>query len=310
MKFGYLSVNSANGIHPGPLAAALEQRGFESLWVPEHSHIPINSVDLYPGGPVLPDGYAHAMSPFISLMAAAANSTYLTLGTGVSLPLEHDLLDLACMTGTLDTLSDGRLILGAGVGWNSEELANHHPELNFKQRYSALRERIHALRAAWSGETSDYQGRFDGFTWGSQISHFHGERDTFTDSWVFPKPVNGSVPVALGMTGPLGVQHALDYADMWLPVDIALLREGEMDVTGRIKEFCQALIETGRPANAVPITLFVWGDESPGTLERYMKLGIERLVFSPPAFDTHSSDVTLRRLDELTERLQTLGASL
>src|SRR4051812_32756632 len=151
VKFGYLSMNPAAGIHPATLAIELEQRGFDSLWVPEHSHIPASRRSPYPAGGDLPSGYFHMMSPLVSLATAASVTTDLVLATGITLILEHDLLDLACQTATLDVLSGGRLLLGVGVGWNAEELATHRPELEFKRRYGAARERVAALRAAWSG---------------------------------------------------------------------------------------------------------------------------------------------------------------
>ncbi len=308
MKFGYLSVNHAGGIDPATLGRELESRGFESLWVPEHSHMPVASVSQFPGGDEIPDGYAHAMSPFISLTAAATATTSLTLGTGICLPLEHDLLDLACTTATLDTLSGGRLILGAGVGWNSEELGNHRPELPFKQRYSALEERIAALRAAWSLDPdTDYSGLFADQPWGRQVAEFAGQRDRFTPSWVFPKPEGGAIPVALGLTGPLGMAHTARYGDQWLPVDIALMENGRMAVAERITRFHEVLAENGRAPDDVPITLFVWGDSSAATLEQYIALGIRRLVFAPPTFSRHEPDATLRRLDQLSHIVSRYG---
>ena len=146
MKIGYVAMNSEVGIRPARLAVELEQRGFDSMWVPEHSHIPTSRRSPSPSGGELPSGYLHMMSPFVSLAAAASVTTDLVLATGVSLILEHDLLDLACTVATLDVLSSGRVLLGIGVGWNAEELANHRPDLPFSQRYSAMRERVDALR--------------------------------------------------------------------------------------------------------------------------------------------------------------------
>lgn len=310
MKFGYLSVNTASGILPGPLARELEQRGYESLWVPEHSHIPIASENDYPAGGALPDGYAHALSPLISLTAAAASTSTLTLGTGVCLPLEHELMDLACASATLDTLSGGRLILGAGVGWNAQELANARPGLAFKQRYSALRERILALRAAWGSQSIDYRGQFAGSEWGQQISQFSGQFEQFSPSWVFPKPVHGGIPVALGLTGPVGIRLAAELADIWLPVDIALRdRQGQIDVEGHLHNFRQQLQAAGRAEDAVAVTLFVWSDVTASDIERYASLGIERIVFGPPSFHRHDTATTLRRLDDLDAIIATVSVT-
>jgi alkanesulfonate monooxygenase SsuD/methylene tetrahydromethanopterin reductase-like flavin-dependent oxidoreductase (luciferase family) len=271
MKFGYAAVNSAQGIHPGVLGRELEARGFESLWAPEHSHIPVASVGQYPDPRVvMPSGYAHIMNPFVSLMAAAATTSTLKLGTGMCLVLEHDLLDLACTTATLDALSNSRFILGVGAGWNSDELKNHRPQLAFSKRYSALKERVAGLRAAWGTDaTTSDQGPFSEVEWGTQISSFSGHYDQFSPSWVFPKPKRGQIPVALGLAGPLGVRHAASYADIWAPVDVSLFHAGKLDVAQRIKAFRSLVEEQGRDPAHVPITLFAWGGESDRMLENY-----------------------------------------
>lgn len=307
MKLGYATVNHAQGIHPGVLGKALEDRGFESLWVPEHSHIPVASVGLYPDPRVpMPSGYAHIMSPFVSLMAAASTTSTLKLGTGICLVLEHDLLDLACTTATLDALSGSRFILGAGAGWNTHELANHRPELAFSKRYAALEERVAALRAAWACTPADaYDGIFAELEWGKQISSFSGHSDRFSPSWVFPKPRGGRIPVALGLAGPIGVRHAARYADMWAPVDVSLFHEGKLNVAERIKSFRHAVEQHGRDPDEVPITLFAWGGESDRMLDTYRSLGVERTVFAPPDFNLHSADATLRRLDALARYVAT-----
>lgn len=300
MKFGYLSVNTATGMLPAALGRELEARRFESLWVPEHSHIPIRSVGDYPGEGPLPDGYVHALNPFVALSAVASTTTRLNIATGVCLPLEHDLVDLACTTASLDVLSQGRFIMGAGVGWNAEQLANSRNDIPFNKRYTAFRETIQALRAAWGSSACDYQGLFSDTDWGRQISAFQGTYQQLSNAWVFPKPFNGSIPVALGMSGPLGLRHVVEYADIWLPVDIALRNTaGEIDVAGHVSTFRRQLEAAGKPLSSVPITLFVWSDIDAGDIEQYISLGIERIVFSPPSFHRHDADATRTRLDQL-----------
>ena len=216
VKFGYLSMNPAAGIHPATLAVELEQRGFDSLWVPEHSHIPASRRTPYPAGGDLPSGYYNMMSPLVSLATAASVTTDLVLATGITLILEHDVLDLACQTATLDVLSGGRLLLGVGVGWNVEELDNHRPDVAFNRRYAAGRERIAALRAAWAGPADE------------PVS-FAGEWDRFEPSFVNPKPRRGTVPIAMGNAGPLGMRHAAEYGDEWCPINTSLRRGGRAD---------------------------------------------------------------------------------
>lgn len=284
MRFGYISMNSASGIRPDAIARALEERGFDSLWLPEHSHIPTSRESPYPAGGKLPEGYLHMMAPFVSLTAAAMVTSHLTLATGVCLVLEHDLLDLACTAATLDVLSKGRLLLGVGVGWNREELANHRPEIPFGRRYAAMRERVAALRRIWSEEEPAFSGSWD----------------SFSASWVYPKPVAGRVPVALGHSGPLGIRHAAEYADEWCPIDTMLAgHDGRPDVVGAVDRFRALVAEMGRAPDQVPISLFMFHRPTPARLERYAPLGLARIVLSPPGGELRDESTTLRHLDEL-----------
>lgn len=291
MRFGYLGLNSVEGIRPDDLARALEDRGFDSIWMPEHSHIPTSRQSPYPAGGELPEGYWRMMDPFVSLALAAQVTTDLELCTGICLLLEHDLLDLACTTATLDALSGGRLRLGVGVGWNAEELANHRPDLPFKLRYSAMEERIAALRTAWDEEEASFDGRWD----------------SFTSSWVYPKPARGTVPVALGNAGPVGIEHAARYADEWCPIDASMLNTGgKPDPAGAIDLFRTKAAEAGRPAEDIPISIFSMGNRR-DRLERYAELGADRVVIMPRTMQLHTADETLRHLDDLATMVADLG---
>jgi len=284
MDFGYLTGNHAEGILPGDLAKELEERGFASIWVPEHSHIPVERRSPYPNGGALPDTYFHMMDPFVSLTAAAATTSTLKLCTGISLILEHDLLDLACTVATTDVLSQGRVVLGIGVGWNEEELENHWPELPFKMRYSAMRERVEALRIAWREEEPSFEGRWD----------------RYSPSHVYPKPVGGTVSIALGNAGPLGIRHAAEYADEWCPIDVGVMNtSGKPDVVGGIERFRRLADEAGRDGASIPISLFVWGRPRPDRLETYAAAGVTQFVLCPPSFDLPTADETLHYLDEM-----------
>lgn len=283
MRFGYLSLNNAEGIRPARLARELEDRGFDSVWMPEHSHIPADRRTPYPAGGDLPDGYWHMMDPFVSLQAAAAVTTNLLLATGICLVLEHDILDLACTVATLDVLSGGRVLLGIGVGWNEEELVNHRPELPFKLRYSAMRERVDALRRIWTEEAPAYDGRFE----------------KFSPSWVYPKPVQQPVPIALGNAGKVGIQHAAEYADHWCPIDAQLLNyDGKPDVRGGIELFRRLAAEAGRNAEDIPISVFAFGRPNRKRLDVYTELQVERIVVPPPTMMRHDESATLAWLDE------------
>jgi len=289
MKFGYLKGNHAEGILPGDLARELEARGFDSVWFPEHSHIPVDRRSPYPNGGPLPGSYFHMMDPWVSIAAAAAETTTLTLGTGICLLLEHDLLDLACAVATADVLAEGRVVMGIGVGWNEEELENHRPDLPFKKRYSAMRERVEALRTAWRDEEATFSG-----TW-----------DSFSTSWVFPKPVKGTVPIALGNAGPLGIQHAAEYADEWAPIDVGVMNtDGKPDVLGGIQRFRNLADEAGRDGSSIPISLYIWGRPRQERLEQYAEAGVTQFVFTPVNFDLPSADDTLRYIDELASAVE------
>ncbi|MDE0874765.1 MAG: TIGR03619 family F420-dependent LLM class oxidoreductase [Acidimicrobiales bacterium] len=289
MKFGYLTGNHAGGILPGHLARELESRGFDSVWFPEHSHIPVERRSTYPNGGQLPETYFHMMDPWVSISAAAAETATLTLGTGICLILEHDLLDLACTVATADVLSEGRVVMGIGVGWNEEELENHRPDLPFRKRYSAMRERVEALRVAWRDDEASFQG-----TW-----------DRYSPSWVFPKPAAGTVPIALGNAGPLGIQHAAEYADEWAPIDVGIMNVGgKPDVLGGIKRFRGLADEAGREGSSIPISLYIWGRPRQQRLEEYAEAGVTQFVFTPVNFDLPPADDTLRYLDELAPTLE------
>jgi alkanesulfonate monooxygenase SsuD/methylene tetrahydromethanopterin reductase-like flavin-dependent oxidoreductase (luciferase family) len=134
VRLGYFSLNTEDGISPAVLAREMEERGFDSIWLAEHSHIPVVRKPTAAFGEDVPDGYLHLMDPYVSLATAATTTTTLLLGTGVSMVLEHDLLDLACRVASLDVLSGGRVRFGVGAGWLPEELGHHRPDVPFASR--------------------------------------------------------------------------------------------------------------------------------------------------------------------------------
>jgi len=143
------------------LGRALEARGFESMWAPEHSHIPTARATAFPQGGELPRKYAEAMDPFVSLTAAAIATTRLQIGTGVCLVAQRDPIQTAKQVASLDQVSGGRFLFGIGGGWNAEEMADHGTE--FKTRFKLMRERIEAMQAIWSHDTAEYHGEFVDF---------------------------------------------------------------------------------------------------------------------------------------------------
>lgn len=281
---GYFSSTWDGGIKPAELAVELESRGFDSVWLPEHSHIPVDRAPAPPFGEAIPDAYFHLLNPFVALAAAAAVTRDLVLATGVCMALEHDVLDLAGAVATLDVVSGGRVHFGVGAGWLREELANHRPEVRFEQRYSALAERVEALRCCWADGDAGFSGRWD----------------RFTSSVVSPKPVQARLPVGFGCSGSLGMRLAAAHADAWLPIDAALGAHGGVEPA--LDRFGEFLAAAGREPGDVPVTVFVWGwaEGVPDRdrLERYAALPIERIVLLPPSMARHDRDATLRRLDE------------
>ncbi|HVV29635.1 MAG TPA: TIGR03619 family F420-dependent LLM class oxidoreductase [Mycobacteriales bacterium] len=278
MELAFSSVNTLDELAPAPLARELEDRGYESLWVGGHSHIPVNQLTPYPAGEPERPYYRIQLDPLVALTAAAAVTTRLRLATGVLLVLERDLFTTANEIATVDQISGGRLLLGVGVGWNVEELANHQPGLPWQQRYAALREYVAALRALGTEEKAEY----------------HGEYVDFDPVWSEPKPVQRPYPPVLpGVAGPIGIRHAAEWGDGWCPLDIGLggLRRIERKLNG----YREACAEAGRPAGEV--TLMVWGEPEPDLIRRYRDLGVARAVLGagllggPP-------DATLSYLDK------------
>ena len=255
MKIGYTTMNTPADIAPRVLGPMLEDAGFDSIWIGEHSHIPVSRATPYPTGGDMPWQYTTMMDPFISLTQIGEHTTKLLLGLGVALPLEHDVLALAKTAATLDVLSNGRLQFGVGVGWNQEELANHS-SVKWSMRYRALAECVGALRSLWVDDESE----------------FHGEYFNFDKVWSRPKPSQQPhPPVWFGAGGKLGSQHTIAWADGWMPLDVTL-----GDVTKRVNKFRQLSADAGRLD--IPISMVAFGDPSLDTLLMYRDLGIERVI--------------------------------
>jgi probable F420-dependent oxidoreductase len=256
MHLGFSSMNTLLDPPPPVLARALEERGFESLWYGEHSHIPCAMKTPYPGGGELPEPYKLMMDPYVSLMAAAAATERLRLGTGIALMMERDVFSQAKTIATLDRLSGGRVIVGVGVGWNEEEFANVSRQ-PWSKRYGVLRETVAATRALWRNERGEY----------------HGQYLDFDAVWCAPRPLQpGGPPVTLGAMGPLGTRHAAEWADGWFPVDFAL-----PDVAAAVAGFREQVRSFGRDPAEVPITLQAMMQPDLDTLKRYRDLGIARV---------------------------------
>lgn len=256
MYLGFSSMNNVQDPAPELLAKTLEEAGFESLWYGEHSHIPVSRKSPYPAGGEMPAPYKQMMDPYLSLMAAANVTKTLKLGTGVALLMERELFSQAKTIATLDRLSNGRVIIGAGVGWNEEEF-NNATRLPWKRRYLALKETVLATRALYRDSEPE----------------FHGELIDFEPVWFEPKPIQTKGPkFVLGAMGPMGIRHAAEWADGWMPVDVAM-----PDVEAGLKEFRRQVVEFGRNPDDVEITMVSMLNVTADLLKRYRDLGVARV---------------------------------
>jgi probable F420-dependent oxidoreductase len=287
MQIGFSSMNTVQDPAPELLARTLEQAGFESLWYGEHSHIPVSRNTPYPAGGELPEPYKKMMDPYVSLMAAAAATTTLKLGTGIALLLERELISQAKTIATLDRLSGGRLMIGAGVGWNQEEFANT-TSLPWQRRYLALKETVAAQRQLYT----------------AQQAEFHGDLIDFDPVWFEPKPLQvGGPGILLGVMGPLGVRHAAQWADGWMPVDIAL-----PDVAASIKAFRQAVLDGGRDPDKVEVTLVVMNTPTADLLKRYRDIGIQRVNIGVGVDNWERPEVVMPMIEEFARLIPEFAA--
>ncbi len=258
MRFGAFMFPTDYSISPVDLGRALEERGFESVFFPEHTHIPTSRETPYPGGGDLPKEYADTLDPFVALAATAAVTQRLRLATGIALVPQRDPIHLAKEVATLDRISDGRAILGVGAGWNIEEMRDHGADP--ARRFRIMRERIEAVKTLWTEKTPEY----------------HGEFVDFPPSYQWPKPVQQPhPPILVGGNGPNVLKRVVAYGDGWLP---NRMRSPEV-LKERIDELQRLAAEAGRAP--IPVSLFGVAPD-PGAVEAVMKIGVERAIFPLP----------------------------
>jgi probable F420-dependent oxidoreductase len=259
MNFGVAIFPTEHTPSPAELGTMAEERGFESLMFPEHTHIPAARETPWPGGDELPPYYSRTYDPFLALTAAAAATRRIRIGTCVCLVIERDPIVTAKEVATLDRLSDGRFMFGVGAGWNREEMRNHGTDPS--RRFGLMRERIEAMKAIWTQEEASYSG----------------EHVKFERIWSWPKPQQKPhPPILVGGEGPRVLDRVIAYGDEWMPN-----RGDTEELVARSAELVQKAADAGRPP--IPIT-YVGMAPDPAQFERLEPAGVGRGVFwLPPA---------------------------
>lgn len=260
MDFGVVMFPTGYSIRPDELARALEERGFESVWFPEHTHIPASRRSPWPGGPNLPKEYWHAYDPFVALTVAGMATTRLHLGTGICLVIERDPITTAKEVASLDRLSGGRFLFGIGGGWNVEEMENHGTE--FKKRWRVLRERVAAMKEIWTKEDAE----------------FHGEFVNFDKIWSHPKPVQKPhPPVIMGGDGLTTFDRVVEFANGWMPIS----RPGQ-NPAAKIPALRQRAEKAGRDPKSISVTIF-FAKPDRAAIEALRAAGVDRAIFGVPS---------------------------
>ncbi len=259
MHYGVYQFSTDYAMRADDLARAVEERGLESLFVPEHTHIPASRKSPWPGGPNLPREYWHTLDPFVTLAAAAAVTSRLKLGTGICLVIERDPITLAKEVASLDHMSRGRVLFGIGGGWNAEEMENHGTD--FGARWKILRERIAAMKEIWTRDEAEYHGKFV----------------SFDKIWSYPKPVQKPhPPILVGGGGAHARQRAVDFDGHWMPI------VGRDPIDDAIADLRQRAERAGRDPATVTVSLFgARPDES--KLATWRDLGVARVLFPLPS---------------------------
>lgn len=270
---------------PKDLGREAEERGFESLWFADHSHIPASRATPWPGGPHLPSYYMETLDPLVAMAAAATATTNLRVGTGVALVVERDPIHFAKALATLDVLSGGRVEVGVGAGWNLEEMRNHGTDPG--TRWRLMRERIEAVKAIWTSDPAEY----------------HGQLVDFDPIFSKPKPIQQPHPrFHVGGWGPRACERALRIGDGWIPI----LGRGDDDMVKHMQlTLPEAAARVGRSLDGFEVTAF----QNPGpvadiaTLGRYREAGVHRVLFSVPPDDRDRALTALDRAVGLKREL-------
>jgi probable F420-dependent oxidoreductase len=272
LQFGVAMFAADYAIDPVALGGLAEERGFESLWVPEHTHIPVSRKSPYPAGGELPPEYSHTHDPFVALSAVAATTSRLKVGTGICLIVERDPITTAKEVASLDTISGGRFLFGVGAGWNREEMANHGTDPD--ARFGLMRERVEAMKAIWTEDQAEY----------------HGRHVDFDPIWSWPKPVQKPhPPVVVGGNGEKVLDRVLAFGDEWMPNRVG----DDAAFVQRLDELRRRADEAGRAP--IPVTIY-GASRKPDVLREWVEHGVTRAVYWLPPVEAGEAE---RRIDEV-----------
>jgi len=283
MKFSASMFFTDYSMGPAELAQALEARGFEAMWAPEHSHIPLSRKTPFIFGGELPKKYYDVMDPFVSLTAAAVATKTLKVGTGVCLITQRDPIQTAKLVASIDQVSGGRFLFGVGNGWNQDEIEDHGTV--FATRHKLARERIEAMKAIWTQTKAEY----------------HGEFVNFDPMMTWPKPVQKPhPPILVGGAFPYSARRAIRYGDGWMP---QVTEYAKQELADLVPLFRKMAMEANRDPDSIPIT--VWG-RGPDVemMKRYRDLGVDRVATS---LDSEKADKILPVLDRWAEVIRAVN---
>lgn len=284
MEFGVEIFPTDTTIQPVEVGQAAEERGFESIWFPEHSHIPTSRATPWggrAGAPDLPDFYWRTHDQFVALAAVAATTSTIKVATGISLIAQRDAIWTAKQVASLDLISQGRVLFGIGYGWNKEEM-NHHGT-KYTERRDRLRETVLAMKSLWTDDEAE----------------FHGDHVDFSSSWSWPKPVQSPHPPIIlgGAAGPKTAAHIAEFCDGWMPIGGRMSLEGWSEVE-------KACVDIGRDPSTVHLGLF-GAPEDPAKLAALEEQGVQRAIFILPQ---GSRDEVLEAMDRFAAIAETYNS--
>ena len=275
---------TGDAVPPDELAAMAEERGFESLFFPEHTHIPAARESPYPAGGELPAMYSHTYDPFVALTAAAGATDRLLIGTGICLVVERDPITTAKEVASLDRLSGGRFLFGVGAGWNREEMANHGTDPG--RRFGVMRERIEAMKAIWTEDEASY----------------HGRHVDFDRIWSWPKPAHRPhPPIIVGGNGARVLDRVIAYGDEWMPNRI----ESADALRERIDELGEMAADAGRQMPKVGLYA---APAKAAEMEAYGPIGVGRYVLFVPPVPRPEAEARLDHLAGVIEEYRAGGS--